>query len=121
MRRCYGSAKMTTVGYGTSKIQFDMDVDRNIRLIFVEFLVFICIFTRLLFTGKQKTVPNVSFNEDVRQVVKELLQNNAITSNLEMIEIPDPQNDENTNFEVKESLIGGKVQEYRPPTPSCDR
>jgi hypothetical protein len=86
-----------------------MDVDRNIRLIFVEFLVFIGIFTRMLFTGKQKTVPNVSFNEDFRQVVKELLKNNGFTKGLEMLEVPDPAEDENINFEVKESLIRGKV------------
>lgn len=109
MRKCYGVAKMTTVAYGPSKLQFDMDVDRNIRLIFAEFLVFICLFTRMIFTGRQKTVPNVSFNEDLRQTVKELLKNNGLTKGLEMVEIPDPEQDENLTSEIKETLVGGKV------------
>ena len=66
IRRAFAAAKMTTPVYGPSRIHFEMEVERGSNLIFVEFLVFLCLLTRKMYSSKQVSVNNEAFNEDLR-------------------------------------------------------
>lgn len=119
IRKAFEQAKMTTIAYGPSRRHFEMDVDRNSRLLFVEFMLFICMLTKLLTTQYNNT-SNAGFTVDISNVLKVLISSSGI-KDIEFEEVPPVDEDENGVFKPSQMFRNGKMVEYKPPTPSHER
>ena len=97
LRRAFSAAKMTTPVYGTSRIHFDMDVERGSNLIFVEFLVFLCLLTRKIYSSSQVKVNNEAFNEDLRLLLSSIFAGSGV-KNIDLQEVPFEGEDMNGVF-----------------------
>jgi hypothetical protein len=95
-----------------------MDVDRDSRLTFVEFMAFICVLAKMVYSPTQPKIGNDAFNEDVRYVLKALFTNTE-GRNLHFEE-PGAPGDKSKKEEVK-VLIDGHLTNYREPTPVSQR
>ena len=72
IRKCFEQAKMKTVVYGPSRRHFEMDVDRNSRLQFVEFMLFLCMISKVIYSQNNK-LSNEVYNTNLRDVLKALI------------------------------------------------